>query len=77
MLPWIVRLREVPPMSRKSANAAALVSIIAAALALVGCQEEAAAPAEQPAPSAWSERSAPRLLRGVWQAAQWPSPSTR
>jgi len=50
MLPWIVRLREVPPMSRKSANAAALVSIIAAALALVGCQEEAAAPAEQPAP---------------------------
>lgn len=37
-------------MSRKSANAAALVSIFAAALTLGGCQEENAAPAEQPAP---------------------------
>jgi hypothetical protein len=25
----------------------------------------------------WSERSAPMPLRGVWQAAQCPSPSTR
>lgn len=38
-------------MSRKSANAAALVSLLAAALMLGGCKEETApAPAAQPAP---------------------------
>ncbi|MCF6752850.1 efflux RND transporter periplasmic adaptor subunit [Pseudomonas stutzeri] len=37
-------------MSRKSANAAALVSLVAAALMLGGCQEESAAPAAKPTP---------------------------
>ncbi|CPP20055.1 Uncharacterised protein [Bordetella pertussis] len=34
-------------------------------------------PSIMPPPSASAARVAPRLLRGVWQAAQWPSPSVR